>query len=746
MPVTDHRVRLRAPITCLASPRHCASRPFAPSQVLLGVLATFHLHAACAQQADAADGAAPAQPTARTLPQVTVSASADKGEAPAAYAGGQVARGGRLGMLGDTTIMKSPFNLTSYTSELIQNQQSATVAEALSKDPSVRSTGLAGGNIDTYYIRGFPINEGNSGEIAFNGVYGIAPSYRVFTDYAERIEVLKGPAALLYGMSPNSGVGGVINVVPKRAGEDLTSFTASYASDTQFGGHLDVARRFGEDREWGIRVNGSYYNGDTTADNQSRKAPVGAIALDYRGKQLRASLDVLAQEERIDAPGRPFTIGAGLPVPAAPDGRRNVTQPWEYSKGREEAVLFRTEYDINDSLTAFAGAGGAWSRLDRVFGTTPSIINAQGDTLSTPTFYKFKVDRGTFDGGLRARFVTGPVRHAVTLQASAYSERFDRAFTSGTPVTSNIYNPVTQPAQNLPAPSTVPRLSATDLSGVALSDTMAFLDERVLLTLGVRQQRVRSRNYNQATGAVATSYDESATTPMVGVVVQPTQRWSVYANYIQGLSKGDVAPPTASNAGETFAPYKADQYEVGTKFDFGRFTTTLAAFQITKPTGALSNGVFSVSGEQRNRGLELNVFGEVVPRVRLLGGITLIDGEITKSATAANIGKTAIGVPEMQANLGAEWDLPWVAGLTLTGAMIYTGRQYVNQANTASLPAWTRFDVGARYTTKIGGKATTFRANILNVFDRDYWAGVTSWGGFSVAAPRTVLLSATVDF
>jgi iron complex outermembrane receptor protein len=433
-------------------------------------------------------------------------------------------------------------------------------------------------------------------------------------------------------------------------------------------------------------------------------------------------------------------------VPGAPNGRRNVTQPWEYAKNREESVLFHTEYDINDSLTAFASAGGGWSRVDRVFGTTPMITNAQGDTVSTPTYFKFKVDRGTFDGGLRGRFDTGPVKHAVTLQASAYTERFDRANTSGTPVTSNIYNPVTQPAQNVPAPSTVPHFSASDLSGVALSDTMAFLDERVLLTLGVRQQRVRSRNYNQTTGAVSTYYDESATTPMVGLVVQPTQRWSVYANYIQGLSRGDVAPPTASNAGETFAPYKADQYEIGTKFDFGRFTTTLAAFQIAKPSGELSNGVYSVSGKQRNRGLELNLFGELVPRVRLLGGITLIDGELTESATAANVGKTAVGVPDMQANLGAEWDLPWLAGLTLTGAMIYTGSQYVNQANTARIPAWTRFDVGARYTAKISGKATTFRANVLNVFDRNYWAGVTSWGGFSVAAPRTVLLSATVDF
>lgn len=119
--------------------------------------------------------AATAQSATQFLPQVTVSASADEGEAPPPYAGGQVARGGRLGMLGDTTIMNAPFNLTSYTSELIQNQLSATVAEALSKDPSVRSTGLAGGNIDTYYIRGFPINEGNSGEIAFT-THPAAPS------------------------------------------------------------------------------------------------------------------------------------------------------------------------------------------------------------------------------------------------------------------------------------------------------------------------------------------------------------------------------------------------------------------------------------------------------------------------------------------------------------------------------------------------------------------------------------------
>ncbi len=456
---------------------------------------------------------------------------------------------------------------------------------------------------------------------------------------------------------------------------------------------------------------------------------------------------MIAQEERLDAPSRPFLLANGLPVPSAPDGRRNVTQAWEWTKGRDESVLFRTEYDVTDNVTVFADAGGGWTRLSRLFGTTPTIVNARGDTLSTPTYYKFKIDRATYDAGVRARFETGPVRHLLTFQASAYSDSLDRANTSGTPVASNLYNPVARPAQNLSAPATVPRVSDNDLTGLALADTLSMLDDRVLLTLGVRQQRVKSRNFNAATGAVSSSYDESATTPMVGLVVQPWRKVSFYANYIEGLSRGDVAPSTAANAGEVFAPYKARQYEIGSKVDLGRFTTTLAAFQITKPSGQLGSGnVFSVAGEQRNRGLELNVFGEVTPRVRVLGGVAWIDGEITRAANAATVGKTPIGVPSVQANLGAEWDLPWVPGLTLTGAMIYTASQYVNQANTASLPAWTKFDVGARYATRIAGKPTTFRANVFNVFNRDYWSGVTSWGGFSPSAPRTVMLSATTAF
>lgn len=682
----------------------------------------------------------------RTLPEVKVTAErADSFPRP--YAGGQVARGGRLGLLGNTDVMKTPFSVNSYTSQMMQDQQAATVADVLAKDSSVRSTGQTGGVVDSFFIRGFPIGEGNLGEIAFDGQYGVAPNYRVFSEYAERVEVIKGPAALLYGMSPNSGIGGVINIVPKRASNvDLTRFTADYASSSQVGGHLDMSRRFGEDRQFGMRFNGSHHQGNTPLDKQSRKADIGALALDYQGERLRASLDFISQQEKFDAPSRPFLATAGIAVPSAPDGRRNVTQGWGWSKIEDKSLLLRAEYDLSDKLTLFANAGGAQSDVARLSDQTPTLLNAAGDTRSTPMYFKFGVERSSADTGLRARFDTGAVRHAATLQASVYRDQLSRGSTSGTAVLSNIYSPVESPSQNLSAPALVPKISETRLSGVALADTLSMFDERLQVTLGARQQQVKSDNFSPSTGTVTSSYDKGAVTPLVGLVVQPWQAVSFYANYIEGLSKGDIAPPTASNAGEVFAPYKSKQNEIGVKIDHGRLITTLSVFQIKKPSGQLTGNVFTVDGEQRNRGLELNMVGEAATGVRLLGGVTLLDAKLTKTNSSATRGKTPVGVPSLQANLGAEWDTSWVPGLTLSGAVAYTGKQYVDQANTQSIPSWTKVDLGTRYSTKIAGKSTTFRANLLNAFNSNFWSGVASFGTISQGAPRTMQLSATVDF
>ena len=681
-----------------------------------------------------------------TLSDTTVSAAEQRASSlPPLYSGGQVATGGRLGMLGNTDVMDAPFSVSTYSAALIKDQQATTVGDVLERDSSVRSTGQTGGIVDSFFIRGFPVGEGNLGELAFDGVYGVASNYRVFTEYAERIEVVKGPGALLYGMSPNSAVGGVINVVPKRSlDEDLTRYTASYAQNAQFGNHLDISRRFGEERRFGVRLNGSVQRGDTVIDEQSREVGLGALSLDYQGERLRTSLDLISQEEAFDAASRPFLIEPGVAIPSAANGRTNVSQDWGWSRTRDKSALLSAEYDLNDNLSVFAHAGGGQSAVARMSDQTPKIVNAAGDTSSTPGYYRFEVQRYTVDTGARLHFDTGPISHNGTVQSSRYRDQLSRGIISGPPVLSNIYHPTDRPEPSIAKPD-APKVSASELSGVAIADTLSMLDERVQVTVGLRQQRIQSNNYNSA-GTVTTAYDDGKTTPLFGAVLKPWEHVAFYYNYLEGLSKGDVAPSNAANAGEVFAPYVSKQHEIGIKLDYGTFMSTLALFQIQKPSGELASGTFSVQGEQRNRGLELSVFGEVAPGTRLLGGVTLLDAQLIKTSVAAHQGNTPVGVPEVQANLWAEWDTPWLEGLTLTSGAIYTASQYVNQANTQQLDPWTRFDIGARYSTRIAERPTTFRATVQNLFDREYWSGVASYGAFSQGSPRTLLLSATVDF
>ncbi|SEG80932.1 TonB-dependent receptor [Bosea lathyri] len=665
---------------------------------------------------------------------------------PPAFAGGQVATGARLGLLGNADTLKSPFNVTSYTDEFIRNQQAPTLSDALILDPSVRSSHPSGGIVESFNIRGFPVGEGNSGEIAFDGVFGVAPNYKVFTDYAERIEVLKGPSAALTGIAPNGGIGGVINIVPKRAEADLTRVGTEFASKAYGGATFDVARRYGAGREFGARVNGSLRGGDTAIDGQHNVTGIGSLALDYQGERFRSWVYALTQRDSWDAPSRPYRMSAGIPVPKAPNGARNMIQPWETSQVDDTSALIKNEYDLTDNVTLFANAGGSRSRVNRFFANSPlpTILNLRGDTTQAPQYFDLTIDRRTYDAGFRARFDTGFIKHALTFQTSYYHEDTDRALTVGRAFASNIYAPaVTAPQFATRAPRI--RLSDSDLTSIALADTLSVLDERVALTLGLRRQSVESTNYSTINGAVTSSYDESATTPLVGLVLRPHENVSLYANYVEGLSRGDIAPNTASNAGETFAPYRTKQYEAGVKVQYGSFGATLAGFQITKPSGELNGNLFVIGGEQRVRGLEFNVYGEVASGLRLLGGLALLDGTLTKTAVALNRGNDPIGVPSTQFNLGAEWDVPWLKGLTLTGALIYTGKQYIDAANTQSLPDWARVDVGARYATEIAGRKTTFRASVQNVTAEKYWSSVASFGTFYLGAPRTYRLSMSVD-
>ncbi len=681
-----------------------------------------------------------------TLAAMTVQGAALGGTTPPVFAGGQVATGARLGMLGNRDIMQTPFSVASYTVEGIENQQATSIAEALVADPSVRTSGSRGSESEAFTIRGFAVD---SLDVAVNGLYGIAPTYRSSIEYAERVEVVKGPTALLSGMSPSGAVGGAINIVTKRAGDEpLTRVTTSYTSDSQVGAHVDMGRRFGRDNAFGIRFNGAYRNGATPLDHQDRERGLGALGLDYRGSQLRVSADLIYQQENIDGLTRSLSLAPGLAVPEAPNAKTNLGQRWEYSKMNNQAAMLRAEYDVADRLMAYATMGAGRGLFESVTGN-PQIQNAAGDTSAFPALAEFEFRKRTAEAGLQASFDTGLVAHMATLSATAFDDRQGYAFSFGSsPIMSNIHAPTRIDRPDFAPLAGVPMLSRQTLTSLALADTLSILQGRGQLTLGLRQQRVRTTNYDGESGATTSRYDEDAVTPLVGVLWRPWDEVAFYANYTQGLSVGGTAPQGAINAGEAFAPFKSTQYEAGVKFEHGPLGATLSVFQISRPSANLEplSGVYSVNGKQRNRGLELNAYGEAARGLRVLGGAVLYDAELTRHPDPALVGNHAVGVPDWQANLGVEWDVPAAPGLTLTGNLLHTARQYVNQANSAKLPSWTRVDAGLRYRTRIGEHDTVLRFAVQNLLGRDYWAGVFDYGSFYGAAPRTFLLSATVDF
>jgi iron complex outermembrane recepter protein len=691
--------------------------------------------------------AGPATKDEGLLPTVSVNAHAiDASVLPPPYAGGQIAAGSQVGILGDKDIMDTPFSTTSYTQKKIQDEQARSIADVLfANDPSVRTSIGASNRYDAFTIRGLRV--ANS-DVALNGLYGLTPNWRIGTDSVERIELLKGPGAFLYGMAPGGGVGGNVNIVTKRAGnEPLTEFTADYSSDAVFGGHVDIGRRFGDRKQYGVRFNGSIDGGSTPYDGESTRSGDVSLGLDYQGDRFRLSGDFIYQNDRTTAQERGYAVTPGIAVPAAPDPRINLSQPYDFSRSQSTTGLVRGEYDLTDKVTVYAAVGANTFHFDKRETNGGTILNSAGDVnITANAQQKGQYDTVTGEAGIRGKFTTGPIHHEATISVNALNQTYKLGQTSFGDYMSNIYAPV---RVSTPVTSSFPESKATELtmSSVALADTMSWHDDLVQLTLGAREQNVNSKSYSSTTGQVTRSYDDSVFTPAVGLVIRPFDQVSVYANYIEGLTPGPTPPSSAVNSGDVFAPFKSKQVEVGTKLDFGNIGFGLSAFQIDVPNGITdpTTHIFGLNGEQRNRGIELTAFGEITRRVRVLGGVTFFNARQTETAGGANDGKFAIGVPHTQLTLGTEWDVPYVQGLTLTSRVIYTGRTFVDAANQQSVPSWTRLDLGARYAFRADGVPLVIRATVTNALNHQYWESNPS--GYVIgAAPAMGWVSVTADF
>jgi iron complex outermembrane recepter protein len=416
--------------------------------------------------------------------------------------------------------------------------------------------------------------------------------------------------------------------------------------------------------------------------------------------------------------------------------------------------VLRGEYDLSETWTAWAAVGTRQGDEENRF-ANPTVIAADGTTSS----YRFDNVREdsvwTGEIGVRGEFATGPVDHQLSFSANAYELESENAyaFSDFAGFAGNIYDPfdAAAPPANFFVGGDMDNPLVTEkvnTSSLAVADMITMLDERLILTGGLRYQTIENSSYNYNTGDKTADYDESRITPVAGILYKINRCISPYVNYIEGLTKGDVAPASVggvpvANAGEVLEPYVTQQIEAGVKFDYGNIGGAVSVFQSEKPIAGINDDdEFEEIGDQRYRGLELTAYGEPIDGLRLLGGVSFLDTE--KS------GLDQIGAPTTQLNFGAEWDVPWVSGLTVDGRVIHTGSQYADAANTQKVPSWTRFDLGLRHTTEFAsGNALTFRARVENVANDDYWASAGGYPGrgyLTVGGPRTLVVSATFEF
>lgn len=687
-----------------------------------------------------------------------VSADASATGLMPSFTGGLVATGGRLGIFGNQKNLDTPFNLTSYTNDFIQQQQARSVGDALRADPSVRVSRGFGNFQENYYIRGFNLG---SDDTAYNGLYSILPRQYIPTELFERVEVLKGASAFLNGSMPSSGgIGGAINLLPKRAGnEPLNRITTG----TDFnGGYIsnDFSRRFGENQQFGVRINTAYHSGNTPVDQEKSKLGLAAIGLDYHNDQLRLSGDMGYSNNRLKATRPNVTLTAGVSsIPTAIDTSTNYAQKWTYSNEEHVFGSYRAEYDFSDALTAYA-AYGFRHGTERNSLANYTLLNNQGES----SFYRFENARvdlvNTGEVGVRSQFAIGSVKHNLVLSGSAFQLNSRNAYVMDffNSKASNIYTPT---QYNIPAISSSPfqggdlaspkLTNRTQLRSIALGDNMSLLNDKLIVMLGLRYQEIKQDSYSY-TQVKSASYDESKVTPSLGLTYKITPEISVYANYIESLAKG-----LSNSLGDTLKPFVAKQKEIGAKYENEIVGGSISLYHIDKQRAITENGVFTDSGKYIHKGIELNTYGKLNDQVKILGGVSWIDAKQKNTGSAVYDGKKEVGVPQFQANLGADWQLPIQQDISLNAQVTYTGATYATLDNTLKVKPWTTLDLGAIYKTQIGHIPTQFNFRVNNILGKDYWSSVglfdninsssnSNYGYLVTGQPRTFMLSASFDF
>ncbi|MGK5005773.1 TonB-dependent receptor [Janthinobacterium sp. LB2P70] len=678
-----------------------------------------------------------------SLPAVTVTASKDKD--------GYVAATSASGTKTEMALRDVPQTINVVPAAVIRDQNAMSIQDIMKNIPGVGlSTG--DGQRDQIFIRGFTA-------IGDQFVDGFRDDALYFRDLSnvERLEVIKGPAAVLYGRGSS---GGLVNRITKKPGVDITDVALSLTNTTGRRGEVDVGR-VGETVDW--RFTGARELSDSYRDQQfiNRTALSPSVAIRLSGATKLLLQGDYLEDRRLTDFGIPSYQGRPVAVDARTYFGAANARDADFSQSRVVSTAATLTHKFSDSLSLRNAFRYYDYHLDRNNTNISGNVNEVKGTMSLGHAKLNRDESGWFNQTeLTQKLVTGTLRHEVLYGAEFGKQNKDASSWASTVVATNvsIFHPVLPQVNRSKLGARGDTFGTYDTAAAYVQDAISINDEwKALAGLRYDRYKQQSRLANAAGLTLADlSRTDSAYSPRAGLVWQPSAVQSYYASWSRSFQpSGENFALAANNA--DLAPETTRNTEVGAKYDLwgGRANATVSLFRLErdniKTSDPITNRIVPV-GTQRTDGLELTFNADLHDGWKMMAGYAYLDATITDSiavdrsvnvpgtttASAVAIkGKRATLTARNMANLWVTKDLGH--GFTVGGGANAVGSRFANTGNTVVLPGYVTADAMAAYRT---GRYEV-QLNVNNIGDTRYIvSGHGSSPNLSLpGAPRNVALT-----
>ena len=636
----------------------------------------------------------------------------------------------------DTPIMDTPVSIQIVPKRVMIDQQAIFISDALKNVSGVQRQNNYGTSYDNFIVRGFS----TATSTYRNGL--LQTNFGFETTNLQQIEVLKGPAAVLYGrIEP----GGLINLVTKRPQEQ-----PYYAIQQQFGSY-DLYRTTAEatgpmsaDGSLLYRLDFAYQNSDSFQDFVFLDRVFVSPSLTWRPTDnLEFNLTYEYQDDDLNfANGIPALGRSPAPIPisfSSDDGD-------DFYKQDRNLVEFNWSYEFIDDwklTNRFMSYFADFDQLDVIgFGSVDA-----NDPIMERYLWNVAQERNTYTTNLdlTGSFDTWGARHDILVGFDYYRfEQEARGVCCPAVAPINIFNPVygivDEAAISAATGENYFFTSKNDWYGVYFQDQVSLWDKLHLLAGGRYNWTEAGTGFSRTslTDAQPRTVAVNKFNPRVGLVYQPWPWLSVYGNYVEsfGRNNGRPAPGEAP-----FSPEEGTQYEGGIKTEFwnGRLTSTLAFYHLTKTNVLTSDPVNPrfqrAIGKARSQGIELDIAGQVTDGMNLIASYAFTDARIT-SDNRGNQGHRLPNVAEHTASFWTTYEL--TDRITVGSGVFVASNKEGDPQNSFELPGYARWDMMAAYRFEVAKSRLTAQLNVNNILDKKYYESVNTNDG----APRGQILAA----